>query len=271
MDTVSGLTPGFFLDQIGRSVLSAAVLTNSVHWKTQTTKKIARDRINDWFAPVARVDARVAGNIEVFRVIFPAVKIQYYVYQGSRDWADFITNAKFWLTRAQDFRGRIHSGFNDAHIKHGYWHIQQIWCELQSDYQTILVGHSQGGAMAQLAAVTLGRLLGVRLPVITFGSPVVGDREWGQHAMRQMRHVRVQLEWDIITWINRWLGEHAADVHLHVGHHGLRHSQKAPRWSMCETAGSALSSTRLDPISAHAPWAYESRLAQNLPGYAYDR
>ncbi len=64
-------------------------------------------------------------------------------------------------------RGRVHEGFAGA--------LQAVWPKIETavralDLPLLITGHSQGGALAALAAA---RLSGVRL--VTFGCPKVGD------------------------------------------------------------------------------------------------
>lgn len=95
--------------------------------------------------------------------------VQVLVFRGSDQIADWLRNFWAMLRLVNRLPGRLHSGFMQAIEAVD----QQILGQLQP-IPTIVLGHSAGGAAAMLTAL---EILDV-IQVVTFGSPMVGDREF---------------------------------------------------------------------------------------------
>jgi len=101
--------------------------------------------------------------------------------RGSEDTEDWKSNMKFITTEWKDGGGgKVHLGFwqqymqirdivflnVDSHVKDGYGNFY-------------VTGHSLGGAVAELVAMALAhRHPSVRVQMINFGAPGVGDETW---------------------------------------------------------------------------------------------
>ncbi|MGD1840454.1 MAG: hypothetical protein ACFB0B_06100 [Thermonemataceae bacterium] len=107
----------------------------------------------------------VAGDAETLIIVFRGTETN-----SSADWVNNLDNRLY-----PQFLGHVHQGFWEA--------LQQVWALLlakinlfQDQQQRIwLAGHSQGGALAMLAARSL---IEANIPVqgvYTYGQPKVGD------------------------------------------------------------------------------------------------
>ena len=88
--------------------------------------------------------------------------------------------------------------------------------------EVLLTGHSLGAAAATLLAFKLdgaGAALRMRLTLITFGSPRVGNRHFKRafDASARLRHYRVQNELDPVARCPWWLP--FPGTYKHTGHH----------------------------------------------------
>lgn len=105
------------------------------------------------------------------------------VFRGSDDLKAWILNID---ARLQPWRGngRVHSGFRDA--------LDAVWSDVESRLRhvqrpLVITGHSQGAALA-----TLSGALFPAAELITFGSPLVGDADFGQDLASARRYVNCQ-------------------------------------------------------------------------------
>ncbi len=87
--------------------------------------------------------------------------------------ADWLANFNF-LLESWEHGGRVHRGFKAA-LDEVWPQLQPCILKLQQDNCKIwMTGHSQGAALATLAASRYGEIQGL----YTFGSPRVGDRDF---------------------------------------------------------------------------------------------
>lgn len=110
------------------------------------------------------------------------------VFVGTRDPAGWVLNGLAYRikdTTVPTLNGHVHFGFLEAWKAVRFDVLKAVGMK-----KVILTGHSQGGAMATLAAPELGS--GVR-KVVTFGAPRVGDHEFRDFYRKQVarttRHV----------------------------------------------------------------------------------
>ena len=85
----------------------------------------------------------------------------------------------------------------------------------------LITGHSLGAAVATLmASLLLGEGMKLRLTLVTFGSPRVGDGSFASalQAAEQLRHYRVQNELDVVSRVPYWLPFPAAYEHSQTWH-----------------------------------------------------
>lgn len=123
----------------------------------------------------------------------------YCVFRGTEfSIKEWIFNA--WiLKRRIDGLGRVHAGF--------FSNLQGLWEHLNRapwfNYKNItFVGHSRGGALAQLAAAIHADIYKSNPSVITFGSPRVGNREWRDlYEARNIKTARVVNSGDVVPRI----------------------------------------------------------------------
>lgn len=99
------------------------------------------------------------------------------VVRGSDDFQDWMDNLHFWSASFPLF-GRIHSGFKDSFL--------QIKNEVWNAFQNIntvgrpvtFMGHSKGGAIAELLAFYFTKFTDNHIYCTTFGAPRVGKSEY---------------------------------------------------------------------------------------------
>lgn len=99
----------------------------------------------------------------------------------------------------------VHSGFHEVWLETKKDVLRQVRAALKKRPQvkTVLcVGHSLGGAIAQLDAVYLRNMLSKRIAIenITFGCPRVGNERWANQVDRVLdtNQVRIVYENDIV-------------------------------------------------------------------------
>ena len=123
--------------------------------------------------------------------------------------------------------GLVHSGFLQ-HLDTVYEPLKTTVINALADNGTVevlLTGHSLGAAAATIFASKLQDLapLHVKLTLITFGSPRVGNKAFTSHLSDspRLRHYRVQNELDPCTRLPWWLPYPRA--YRHHGHHVWLH------------------------------------------------
>jgi hypothetical protein len=130
--------------------------------------------------------------------------------------------------RPKPDRARVHAGFV-AHLgKQGCGEkilatvLKEVAARqrLRRPCSVLLTGHSLGAAAATLLALRLdGSSLRMRITLVTFGSPRVGNRHFQRafDASARLRHYRVQNELDPIARGPWWLP--FPGTYRHTGHH----------------------------------------------------
>jgi hypothetical protein len=117
-----------------------------------------------------------------------------------REWASNLLFLRFG-------RKGTHAGFAIA--------ANRIFDEVKSiaepDKIITIVGHSRGGAIAQLLAMLLSEL-GCFCRVVSFGSPKVGGRKFRERmAELNVIHIRVEMEGDPVCRLPMWWKHYATD------------------------------------------------------------
>jgi len=140
------------------------------------------------------------------------------VFRGTLGISDLLTDAH-WVLQTWPGRGSVHSGFKLAHAV--------LWPQVRTALRDLrgrlfLTGHSLGGGLATMTAALCRREL--RLLEIaglyTFGSPRVGDREFGA-ALDNVSHFRVVNDADIIPRVPPVIPNRVLPYFAHAGslHH----------------------------------------------------
>lgn len=107
-------------------------------------------------------------------------------FQGTQGSADLFDDLQIWKT---DWYGhRVHDGFAEQAQQ-----VKEFMDQLDYD---VLIGHSLGGAIAQLYAWR------DKKPAVTFGSPRVGDRKFAKAVTPYV--VRVHSRGDKIAYLPPW-------------------------------------------------------------------
>ena len=130
--------------------------------------------------------------------------------------------------------GRVHTGFW-AHLTRdgALTHLLERAKELTSGGSTeqpaevLITGHSLGGAAATLFASLLARSPSVRVTLVTFGSPRVGDAAFARWlaSLDNLRHHRVQNELDLVTRVPYWMPWPSTYKHSQTYHVWLRNGK----------------------------------------------
>lgn len=100
------------------------------------------------------------------------------VFRGTEfSFAEWLKNFQLLKIRVSGL-GRVHRGFFD--------NLAELWNQLDLDPEhtsprLIFIGHSRGGALAQLAALVYASFSSTIPRVITFGQPRVGGWSWRKH------------------------------------------------------------------------------------------
>ena len=98
-----------------------------------------------------------------------------FVFRGTSSWKDLATDLK--IRKKNTMRGGVHSGFSE-YVDKVHERLEPFY---SGDEKVSIVGHSLGGAAAQIYAFRLARE-GRRIDkVVTFGGPRVGDRAWAKN------------------------------------------------------------------------------------------
>lgn len=134
-------------------------------------------------------------------------------FRGSESVRDWIVNMKFTMT---DFPpGAIHTGFSSIR---SFWpQVRAELSEQEAERKRLwLTGHSLGGAYAMLAAHLLAETDFTITSLVTYGQPLVGDRDFADplHLALRDRYHRFIYQNDIVARIPpSWFGyRHAGRV-----------------------------------------------------------
>lgn len=99
------------------------------------------------------------------------------VFRGSNDSDDWWSNLNFWSEHYNEF-GRVHGGFVESYLslRVDLWRLLSI--HLKQDFKINIVGHSRGGALAELCALDIAQRNPNEIRLYTFGSPRVGQNTY---------------------------------------------------------------------------------------------
>lgn len=145
-------------------------------------------------------------------------------FRGSTSFQDWINNFKFnkleypWL-RGDTGKVLLHQGFTDAYKSvrsqiHSLIDLYSKNCSPSRPPHTInFTGHSQGGAIALIAAVDCQYNFGISPNLITFGQPKVGNLGFCQSVDRRLNsYLRVVNFFDPIPFVPK-----AREQYRHCG------------------------------------------------------
>ncbi len=143
-------------------------------------------------------------------------------------WMDWLNDffAVPYTSNAGPFRlpGQVHRGFFDATTSI-VEQVHALVVELSPgrNNPVFITGHSKGGPMATMAAMILGRNLGLPgvEPVVTFASPRPGDVAFRQGCDAVLRQIRYENHGDIVplvppslTWFEKLVSELIGGSHI---------------------------------------------------------
>ena len=106
-------------------------------------------------------------------------------FQGSKSMDDWVNNIEFATTNLYEYEGVMiqgHDGFLDAYtsaVDEGFREILKPIVDAHPDYKIYGIGHSLGGAVAQVFAFDWSVQFGKKVNIITFGSP----KPWASHSI----------------------------------------------------------------------------------------
>lgn len=136
--------------------------------------------------------------------------VTFVVFPGTASFQDGLTDLRF-IKNTWPLAGRVHAGFRDA-----FFSVQsELSNALHDAKNTIVTGHSLGGALATLTAHWLGERV---TACYTFGSPRVGDFTFARYYNAQLHDqtFRVVNEDDPVTRVPFFLYRHVGTrVFLH--------------------------------------------------------
>jgi triacylglycerol lipase len=103
-------------------------------------------------------------------------------FAGTDDWGDVVDDADF-ISEKHDGFGKVHGGFMGSYQKVSGLITQYLREVHYAGTPIMCVGHSKGGAMAQICALDLWNK-GLRdvSKIVTFGSPRVGKGEFARRS-----------------------------------------------------------------------------------------
>ena len=104
-------------------------------------------------------------------------------FRGTQTWRELLNNFNTW-PRATSY-GRIHSGYLNTVRTIDPILFPCIRADIEFGRKIVLAGHSRGGSIALLYALMLGARGYCTHSIWTFGSPMVGDKRFGD-ALRQL-------------------------------------------------------------------------------------
>jgi len=197
-----------------------------------------------------------------------AVRFAALVFRGTTDIKDWLTNVRIapspWAGR-----GLVHKGFAEA--------LNLVWDKVAasinenvpSDCPLFIAGHSLGAALATLAA-------SLRQPraLYTFGSPRVGDEEFGA-TLSGVRVFRVVNNRDAVTTVPPPLPFHHVGELRYIAHEGgmlvkpdddtvARDRLKRDRVSLFSLDLTKLFTDAPEPFADHAPVNYVAHLERQV-------
>lgn len=112
-----------------------------------------------------------------FAVVLHDRQYRYVVFRGSDQRLDWLTNLRIWR-RATPY-GRVHRGYFDV-CDAFLTELGELLAEFPA-LPTVFTGHSMGGALALLAAVSLQEQGEGLHSIYTFGQPKVGNQAFSEY------------------------------------------------------------------------------------------
>lgn len=217
----------------------------------------------------------VASNDNFVLVAFRGSEIQ--LREGDFDagylWADWLTNFNF-LAQQWDRGGTVHGGFKAA-LDEVWEELAEYVADLQKGNRTVwITGHSQGAALATLAADRYKDVQGL----YTFGSPRVGDEKFKTGF--RIDAYRFVNKSDIVTRVP----PHGLYCHVgklkYIDDDGVIQDDASPweRWTdeieynikklfnAVNPDGRGLTDLLIEPIVDHLPPVYAINIWNNIPG-----
>ena len=173
----------------------------------------------DWFTPYKAEEDKISCSIggwtakthensgtEVILFMHLQQKLAVFAFRGTEptsavDWAK---NFQMNLAEASigSAKFKIHSGFRKRYQNVAPW-FETEYQGIPDDYTILITGHSLGGAMTTIAAVyASGKLNRPPVGVITYGSPLVGQRDFKDYYNKVVscgRTLRVKAKDDLVT------------------------------------------------------------------------
>lgn len=144
--------------------------------------------------------------------LFTSEEMNVLLFVGSNDFQDWLTNLDAHMIESWDAKlaggiGYVHHGFQQALDE-----VRPQITDLLSGTQAFngaplfIIGHSLGGAMAALAALSLARHAEFApTAVYTFGSPRPGDKDLSRTLKNNIpRHFRIEVAGDAVPHIPPW-------------------------------------------------------------------
>lgn len=129
---------------------------------------------------------------------------QYLAFPGSYQFMDWVTDTEFIKAKRENM-GSLHGGFADTWdlLKH------EVMNRLDRRKKLILTGHSLGGAVATIAALSLFNE-GFEINCLyTYGSPRVGNAEWKTNFDKSgIVYYRIKNGDDFVTTVPKVFFEH---------------------------------------------------------------
>lgn len=191
-------------------------------------------------------------------------------FRGTSSIDDTITDLRLRKTRAEttiDPGAEVHRGFSE-YVSKVFSRVFDA-CRSPGNRRLYVVGHSLGGAAAQILAFRLAMLGSVVARVVTFGSPRVGNKTFAQEYNRlnelDERTRRYRRVLDPVPHLppRRWGYRHTAGER-YIDRNGKIHKQIG-WWSAMWDKACALTIRRKwdgkpDPIAAHGVDGYIAAL-----------
>jgi len=99
------------------------------------------------------------------------------------------TNLRDWITDGR-LMGTVHEGFLQALQPHLDHIVQEVTKQMKGHSRLLITGHSLGGALANIFAVALKLAApSIKLELITYGAPRVGDRTFQQRVQKSCDYI----------------------------------------------------------------------------------
>lgn len=247
---------------IHAEVADAAYIMNSIHGHKALKREAIIRRLERRFGPLNSPFSWLRRDW-IDYACFQYSDRTALAFQGSRDLKDWLRNLNYGFTRSPGLPGRVHRGFAEAHsIWAKQWLEKAMFHGAKESSSVIVTGHSHGAALATLAAYQLANA-GMNVKLFTFGSPVVGDKAFAE-AFHELvpDAVRVQNNYDLVTWINLKLpfqnAQHVGDTHHYVLSELHEYEYpKQPPWKLNDALDTLLRYDETQAILAHMPAVYE--------------